>query len=59
MVHVNATAFGGGVAEMLYTLVPLMRDMGDDRVTRWRGAETAPFLRCEFDIVEKLSIAEE
>jgi trehalose synthase len=28
VVHVNATAFGGGVAEMLYTLVPLMRDVG-------------------------------
>ncbi len=30
MVHVNATAFGGGVTEMLYTLVPLMRDVGLD-----------------------------
>ena len=30
MVHVNATAFGGGVAEMLYTLAPLMRDVGLD-----------------------------
>ncbi len=28
VVHVNATAFGGGVAEMLVTLVPLMRDVG-------------------------------
>lgn len=28
VVHINATAFGGGVAEMLYTLVPLMRDVG-------------------------------
>ncbi|MFL7791129.1 MAG: glycosyltransferase [Anaerolineae bacterium] len=28
VVHVNATAYGGGVAEMLYTLVPLMRDVG-------------------------------
>jgi trehalose synthase len=26
--HINATAFGGGVAEILYTLVPLMRDVG-------------------------------
>ena len=24
VVHINATAFGGGVAEMLQTLVPLM-----------------------------------
>ena len=28
VVHVNATPFGGGVAEMLVTLVPLMRDVG-------------------------------
>jgi trehalose synthase len=26
--HVSATAFGGGVAEILYTLVPLMKDVG-------------------------------
>jgi trehalose synthase len=26
--HVSATAFGGGVSEILYTLVPLMRDVG-------------------------------
>ena len=31
MVHVSATAFGGGVSEILYTLVPLMRDVGLDR----------------------------
>jgi trehalose synthase len=30
VVHINATAFGGGVAEMLVTLVPLMRDVGLD-----------------------------
>ncbi|MEA3454304.1 MAG: glycosyltransferase, partial [Candidatus Caldatribacteriota bacterium] len=28
VVHVNATSFGGGVAEILSTLVPLMKDMG-------------------------------
>lgn len=28
VLHVNSTAFGGGVAELLYTLVPLMRDLG-------------------------------
>jgi len=28
VLHVNATSFGGGVAEILYTLVPLMRDVG-------------------------------
>jgi trehalose synthase len=30
VVHVSATAFGGGVAEILYTLVPLMKDVGLD-----------------------------
>ena len=30
VVHLNATAFGGGVAEILHTLVPLMRDVGLD-----------------------------
>ncbi|SHH39707.1 glycosyltransferase [Thermosipho atlanticus] len=30
VVHVNATSYGGGVAELLYTLVPLMRDLGLD-----------------------------
>jgi trehalose synthase len=28
--HVNSTSFGGGVAEILYRLVPLMRDVGLD-----------------------------
>jgi len=37
VVHVNATAFGGGVAEMLVTLVPLMRDVGLD--ARWQIIE--------------------
>ncbi|MGN6216723.1 MAG: glycosyltransferase [Solirubrobacterales bacterium] len=30
ILHVSATAFGGGVSEILYTLVPLMRDIGLD-----------------------------
>lgn len=29
VVHVNATAFGGGVAEILMSLVPLMRDVDE------------------------------
>ncbi|MCA1848801.1 MAG: glycosyl transferase family 1, partial [Actinobacteria bacterium] len=33
VLHVNATSFGGGVAEILYTLVPLMRDVGLE--TEW------------------------
>jgi trehalose synthase len=28
VVHLSATAFGGGVSEILYTLIPLMRDIG-------------------------------
>lgn len=28
VLHVNATAFGGGVAELLSAIVPLMRDLG-------------------------------
>jgi len=30
IVHLSATAFGGGVSEILYTLIPLMRDIGLD-----------------------------
>jgi trehalose synthase len=30
VLHVSATAFGGGVSEILYTMVPLMRDIGID-----------------------------
>ena len=40
ILHVNATAFGGGVSEILYTMVPLMRDIGLD--AHWQvilGAE--------------------
>lgn len=40
MLHVNATAFGGGVAELLATLVPLMRDAGLD--AHWQVIEGAP-----------------
>jgi trehalose synthase len=40
VLHLSATAFGGGVAEINYTLVPLMQDAGLE--TEWRllrGAE--------------------
>jgi trehalose synthase len=30
ILHVSATAFGGGVSEILYTIVPLLRDVGLD-----------------------------
>jgi trehalose synthase len=36
ILHLSATAFGGGVAEILYTLVPLMTDVGLD---------------CEWDVI--------
>src|SRR5213593_1501389 len=34
VLHVSATAFGGGVAEINYTLVPLMQDAGLE--VEWR-----------------------
>lgn len=37
VLHISSTAFGGGVAELLYTLVPLMRDLGLD--VEWRLLE--------------------
>lgn len=40
VLHVNATAFGGGIAEILATMVPLMNDLG--MVADWqviRGAD--------------------
>jgi trehalose synthase len=40
VLHVNATAYGGGVAEILHTLVPLMRDMGLD--VEWRVIHGTP-----------------
>jgi trehalose synthase len=30
LTHINSTSFGGGVAEILHSLVPLMRDTGLD-----------------------------
>lgn len=34
VLHLSATAYGGGVAEILYTILPLMRDVGLD--AEWR-----------------------
>jgi trehalose synthase len=39
VVHLSATAFGGGVAELNYTLVPLMADAGLD--AEWRVVQGA------------------
>ena len=43
VLHVNATPVGGGVAEMLQSEIPLLRDLG--LAAEWRGlcAETAFF----------------
>jgi trehalose synthase len=30
VLHISSTSYGGGVAELLYTLIPLMRDVGLD-----------------------------
>jgi trehalose synthase len=37
VVHVNSTRIGGGVAEILYKLVPLMQELGLD--TSWEVIE--------------------
>src|SRR5205807_989344 len=42
VLHLNATAFGGGVAELLNTIVPLMRSIGLD--AEWRTMVGAPEL---------------
>jgi trehalose synthase len=40
VLHVNATSFGGGVAEILYTLVPLLADAGVE--AEWRVMAPPP-----------------
>ena len=49
MVHINATAYGGGVAEILQNLVPLLRDAGVD--ARWAVLDAPPAF---FDITKKI-----
>ena len=41
VLHLSATAFGGGVSEILYTLVPLMRDAGIDADWQIIGRSTS------------------
>src|SRR5213080_3035339 len=49
MLHINATAYGGGVAEILQNLVPLLRDAGVD--AHWAVLDApAEF----FDVTKKL-----
>ncbi|HNQ70259.1 MULTISPECIES: glycosyltransferase [Mesotoga] len=40
VLHVNATSFGGGVAEILHTLVPLMKDCGLE--VDWKVIDAPP-----------------
>ncbi|MFQ5329724.1 MAG: glycosyltransferase [Thermodesulfobacteriota bacterium] len=41
-IHVNATAVGGGVAELLHSIIPLIKELGVD--VRWEVIEgNAPF----------------
>ncbi|MGE5588552.1 MAG: glycosyltransferase [Clostridia bacterium] len=40
VLHVNSTAYGGGVAEILHTIVPLMRDIGLEAT--WMAIEAPP-----------------
>src|SRR6266849_5554012 len=49
MLHINATAYGGGVAEILQNLVPLLRDAGVD--ARWAVLDAPPAF---YDITKKI-----
>jgi trehalose synthase len=49
MLHINATAYGGGVAEILQNLVPLLRDAGVD--AHWSVLDAPPEF---FDITKKI-----
>ena len=49
VIHVNSTAVGGGVAEILKSMVPLMNESGPD--TSWMVLEGAPEF---FDITKRL-----
>ena len=40
VLHLSSTAFGGGVAEIMYALIPLMRDVGLD--VEWRVIHGEP-----------------
>jgi trehalose synthase len=49
VLHLSATAFGGGVAEINYTLIPLMADAGLD--VEWRIIEGADEF---FDVTKRM-----
>lgn len=49
VLHINATAYGGGVAEILHNLTPLMTDVGLD--ARWDVIEAEPAF---FDVTKRV-----
>ena len=49
MLHINATAYGGGVAEILQNLVPLLRDAGVD--AHWAVLDAPPAF---YDITKRI-----
>ena len=49
MLHINATAYGGGVAEILQNLIPLLRDAGVD--AHWAVLDAPPAF---YDITKKI-----
>ncbi len=50
VLHVNATAYGGGVAEILHNLVPLMADVGLEALWYVLEAEDPAF----FDVTKRI-----
>lgn len=50
VLHINATAYGGGVAEILHNLVPLMNDVGLDATWMVIEAEDVAF----FDVTKRI-----
>ncbi len=51
--HLSATAFGGGVAEINYTLIPLMQDAGLE--VEWRIIKGAEILRRHEDDPQRVA----
>ena len=49
VLHLSSTAFGGGVAEIMYALIPLMRDVGLD--VEWRVMQGEPEF---FDVTKSI-----
>ncbi|MCR4425859.1 MAG: glycosyltransferase [Firmicutes bacterium] len=50
VLHLSSTSYGGGVAELLYTIVPLLRDAGID--AHWYVIEGAP--EAFFEVTKKI-----